>query len=228
MFQIEVKLYTYHDLDLVSIYQAGQIDFMTATRQILNSYARKETYRVRLLEPNQKKEEKYAGKPVRRYYHYYVNLSEEEDADAVRLINGIAPGYRNNFVKSLLRQYFCGFFTPAYSADGNTELFDEMSDLFQGNREERVIAKKKTVRDERIPKIGEEEGQPSVKAGRKPRKAQTAKFPNRPVPEPSVYNEPKKTEIHKSVPHTEESVPEDEDEISDFLEKITGAEFEEA
>ena len=39
--RIEIKLYSYHDLDLVSLYKTGRIAFPETTRQVLNSYARK-------------------------------------------------------------------------------------------------------------------------------------------------------------------------------------------
>lgn len=152
MFQIEVRLYTYHDLDLVSIYHTGQIDFPAVTLQILNAYARKEAYRVCLQEPNQKKIAKYASAPDKRFYHYYVDLYEDTDGDAVQLLSRITPGYRNNFIKSLLRQYLCGVFTPAYSTDGDTALFDEMSELFQAGRQSVSV----DSGSEHIPKIGEE------------------------------------------------------------------------
>ena len=45
--RIEIKLYSYHDLDLVSLYKTGRIAFPETTRQVLNSYARKEVYKVR-------------------------------------------------------------------------------------------------------------------------------------------------------------------------------------
>ena len=48
--KIEVKLYSYHDMDLVSLYKTGRVSFPETTRQILNSYANKEAYKVRLLE----------------------------------------------------------------------------------------------------------------------------------------------------------------------------------
>lgn len=51
--RIEIKLYSYHDLDLVSLYKTGRIAFPETTRQVLNSYARKEVYKVRPLPLNE-------------------------------------------------------------------------------------------------------------------------------------------------------------------------------
>ena len=45
-------------MDLVS-YIMGRIVFPETTRQILNSYANKEVYKVKLLKPNHKREQRY-------------------------------------------------------------------------------------------------------------------------------------------------------------------------
>lgn len=137
--KIEVKLYSYHDMDLVSLYKTGQVSFPETTRQILNSYANKEAYKVRLLETNIKRLSRYPSDSYRKYYHYHVVLDDKDDRDAVRLLKHITPGYRNNFIKAILRQYLCGAFIADYSIDGDTKFFDEMSRRFQGDREERDV-----------------------------------------------------------------------------------------
>lgn len=42
--KVEVKLYSYHDMDLVGLYKTGKVSFPETTRQVLNSYARGEVY----------------------------------------------------------------------------------------------------------------------------------------------------------------------------------------
>ncbi len=137
--KIEVKLYSYHDMDLVSLYKTGRVSFPETTRQILNSYANKEAYKVRLLEVDEKRLTRYPSDSYRKYYHYHVVLDEKDDADAVGLLKRITPGYRNNFIKAILRQYLCGVFISDYSINGDSKFFDEMSRRFQGDREERDI-----------------------------------------------------------------------------------------
>ena len=137
--KIEVKLYSYHDMDLVSLYKTGRVSFPETTRQILNSYANKEAYKVRLLEVDEKRLTRYPSDSYRKYYHNHVVLDEKDDADAVGLLKRITPGYRNNFIKAILRQYLCGVFISDYSINGDSKFFDEMSRRFQGDREERDI-----------------------------------------------------------------------------------------
>ena len=137
--RIEIKLYSYHDLDLVSLYKTGRIAFPETTRQVLNSYARKEVYKVRPLPLNENRAAKYPQKMYRKFYHYHVDLDSKEDADAIRLMKTITDGYRNNFIKSVLRQYLCGIFTEEYSKDGDARFFNEMSRRIQGDRDEKDI-----------------------------------------------------------------------------------------
>ena len=137
--RIEIKLYSYHDLDLVSLYKTGRIAFPETTRQVLNSYARKEVYKVRPLPLNENRAAKYPQKMYRKFYHYHVDLDNKEDADAIRLMRTITDGYRNNFIKSVLRQYLCGIFTEEYSKEDDARFFNEMSRRIQGDRDEKDI-----------------------------------------------------------------------------------------
>ena len=153
--KIEVKLYSYHDMDLVSLYKTGRVSFPETTRQILNSYANKEAYKVRLLEVDEKRLTRYPSDSYRKYYHYHVVLDEKDDADAVGLLKRITPGYRNNFIKAILRQYLCGVFISDYSINGDSKFFDEMSRRFQGDREERDIKlERKKKRKKQKPAVG--------------------------------------------------------------------------
>lgn len=141
--RIEIKLYSYHDMDLVGLYKTGQVVFPETTRQVLNAYARKEVFRVRLQHVNYKRMAKYPDDSYRKYYHYYVTLNEKTDKDAIALLNKITPGCRNSFIKVILRQYLCGVLLSAYSIDENPRLFREMASRFQGGREYRDIKEEK-------------------------------------------------------------------------------------
>ena len=137
--KIEVKLYSYHDMDLVSLYKSGRVAFPETTRQILNSYANKEVYKVKLLPVNKKREKKYPSDTYKKYYHYHINLDDNLDAKAISLLESITPGCRNNFIKVVLRQYICCEIPAGYSVSGDTKLFRSMARLFQGELNEREI-----------------------------------------------------------------------------------------
>lgn len=145
--KVEVKLYSYHDMDLVGLYKTGKVSFPETTRQVLNSYARGEVYKVKLLHTNDKRLAKYPKTSFRKYYHYHVVLDGKEDSDAISLLHKITPGYRNNFIKVVLRQYLCGVFLEEYCVNGDTSFFNEMSRKFQGGRDEKEIRQTKKERD---------------------------------------------------------------------------------
>ena len=120
--KLEVKLYFYHDLALVSLYRARKLCFSRATKLALKAFA--EGRRISIC-PDL---DTQAGPmvPVRRTYHFAVVLDEKEDEAVINYLGRIAPGYRNSFVKTLLR--YCIFeFPEEYFQEGkDKEKFDQM------------------------------------------------------------------------------------------------------
>lgn len=170
--RIEVKLYFYHDIDLVSLYKTGRIAFPATTKQVLNAYARKEIYKVKLLDVNQKRASKYPQEGYRKFFHYHIELDEEEDADAIELLQRITPGYRNNFIKAVLRQYICGEFSPEYLIDRDAEYLNERAKLFQSSKEEKEIRQKRRKKKtkERQKEERKKQGQKKEKGNEKEKK----------------------------------------------------------
>ena len=200
--RIEIKLYRYHDLDLVSLYKSGRIDFPETTRQILNAYARKEVFRVRPLDEDKSKgqnyNEWYSNTKNKRFTHYHIELDEEEDAEAILLLKQIRQGFRNNFIKTVLRQYLCGIIDPVFIIDGDVRFYNDMAHRFQAGRDEVDIrrTKRKNKVKEVIPKIGEEVKSKNKKkkigaAEQKPKKNDPE---NIEAEEAAVKPEPAKTE----------------------------------
>lgn len=126
--KIRIRLYHYHDLDLVSLYREGRISIPKAVKFTLNAFARKCYVR---LETVDKKCEKIA-KPV---YMFNIILDEKKDKDAIDLLNKIDKGYRNNFIKQLLRVYLCFVLPGCYTAQENLGYFSEREKGIFGERE---------------------------------------------------------------------------------------------
>lgn len=101
---LKVKLYNYHDLDLVCLYRYGQLDFRQAIRMVLNAYGRQYYFRLSAGPP-------VLEKAIRNSYTILVPLDEKQDIDALQVIRRISLGYRNNFVKTVLRGYL-GLYVP--------------------------------------------------------------------------------------------------------------------
>lgn len=128
--KIRIRLYHYHDLDLVSLYREGRLSIPKAVKYSLNAFAEKRYVR---LETNNKKCEKVA-RPV---YTFNIILNEKKDKKAIELLDKIDKGFRNNFMKQLLRVYL-GFALPeCYTTAGNIVYFSE--------REKEIFKERKTV-----------------------------------------------------------------------------------
>lgn len=125
--KIRVRLYHYHDLDLVSLYREGRLSVSKAAKIALNSFAQKKYF---IMEAKEKKAEKVA-KPV---YMFNIVLNEKKDRDAIELLNKIEKGYRNNFIKQLLRLYLRYEIPDSYISSENAGYFIEREKGLSGER----------------------------------------------------------------------------------------------
>ena len=125
--KIRVRLYHYHDLDLVSLYREGRLSVSKAAKIALNSFAQKKYF---IMEAKEKKAEKVA-KPV---YMFNIVLNEKKDRDAIELLNKIEKGYRNNFIKQLLRLYLRYEIPDCYISSENAGYFIEREKGLSGER----------------------------------------------------------------------------------------------
>ena len=116
--ELEVKLYYYHDLDLISIYRQGALWFQKATVLALKAFCEQKYIRLKSSEPCRKL-------ALRRTYRYRIYLTEAKDAEVISLLNRIQPGHRNSFIKTVLRQYFCEFPADYFKDPADKAFFDE-------------------------------------------------------------------------------------------------------
>ena len=116
--RIEVRLYHFHDLDLVSLYRIGAVRFSKATIMALNAFARKEYFRFAIGEPSKELRSRHV-------YRYFIVLKEGVDDPAIELLSEIAQGYRNNFIKTILRQYLCAPIPDVYLHDITKRVYFE-------------------------------------------------------------------------------------------------------
>ena len=161
--KIRIRLYHYHDLDLVSLYREGRLSIPKAVKYSLNAFAEKRYVR---LETNNKKCEKVA-RPV---YTFNIILNEKKDKKAIELLDKIDKGFRNNFMKQLLRVYL-GFAMPdCYTSAENLAYFLEREkEIF---KERKTVpapavrnAKKKTVPEGSSPQASESAAPPAAVKG---------------------------------------------------------------
>lgn len=93
-----VRLYRQHDLDLIALHKNKDFCLTTAIRKSLDAYVNKK--QLSILAPNSILEEK-----VPRQIQIIVRFDDHKDAKAIEWIKTIKSGYRNSFIKNLLRGY---------------------------------------------------------------------------------------------------------------------------
>ena len=131
--EFEVKLYYYHDLDLISIYRQGSLWFQKATVLALRAFCEQKYIRLKSSEPCRKL-------ALRRMYRYRIYLTEAKDAEVIALLERIQPGHRNNFIKTVLRQYFCEFPVDYFKDPADKAFFDQCTASMHSMHDAELIA----------------------------------------------------------------------------------------
>ena len=131
MKKIEVKLYYYHDIDLVSIYRSADISFPDATKKALKAYAEGKAFKIKVGE----KKEKRTHEIYKKCFHYYIALNEEKDKEIIELLNNITFGYRNNFIKTVLRHYLGCELSAEYLTNNDQAFLDRRAEILAAGKE---------------------------------------------------------------------------------------------
>ena len=131
MKKIEVKLYYYHDIDLVSIYRSADISFPDATKKALKAYAEGKAFKIKVGE----KKEKKTHEIYKKCFHYYIALNEEKDKEIIELLNNITFGYRNNFIKTVLRHYLGCELSAEYLTNNDQAFLDRRAEILAAGKE---------------------------------------------------------------------------------------------
>ena len=131
MKKIEVKLYYYHDIDLVSIYRSADISFPDATKKALKAYAEGKAFKIKVGE----KKEKRTHEIYKKCFHYYIALNEEKDKEIIELLSNITFGYRNNFIKTVLRHYLGCELSAEYLTNNDQAFLDRRAEILAAGKE---------------------------------------------------------------------------------------------
>lgn len=128
--KILLRLYNPHDIDLISLMSRHQMDIVKAIYCAITAFAKKESFVIKI--PPLREQ----TLNPRRIYSRHLILDSEKDKKVVQLLDAIDPGYRNNFLKNILRLYL---FHPAteifFSDKRNIAIFEEHYQcLTQGKR----------------------------------------------------------------------------------------------
>lgn len=131
--QIEVKMYYYHDLDLVSLYRNGCANFRVASKEALKAFTDGRIFRFTCSAPCRN----LKARPV---YRFYIKLDESKDASIIQMLGRIQKGYRNSFIKMVLRLYLCAPVPPEYVlTDEDANYFTNLQAALQAGKPTQAI-----------------------------------------------------------------------------------------
>ena len=129
-----IRLYTYHDLDLVTFTLTHDFDIRRAIYCALKAFSKGEAFLIQI-PPAVRSVAKF-----QRYYTKILILDTEDDQDVIDLLNLVEPGRRNNFIKNLLRLYLAYPFSEYFFKDEKSlKLFESKLEPFRtGKRQVRA------------------------------------------------------------------------------------------
>lgn len=126
-----IRLYRLHDLDLITFVETHEFNLVKAVYSALSAFSKDEAFVIEI--PPRRVEDL---PQLKRVYVKALTLDEETDAKAIEIMNKIAPGYRNNFFKNLLRQYLCNPMSEEFllNQDDANFFYDKFSIFREGRR----------------------------------------------------------------------------------------------
>ena len=95
-----IRLYQRHDMDLITFCELYEVSFARAAYCVLKSFVKGETFVLAI--PSKKMN---SDDELKHLYHKKLILDTEKDKDVIALLENVLPGYKNSFIKNLLRQY---------------------------------------------------------------------------------------------------------------------------
>lgn len=117
--KILLRFYNPHDIDLISLMIRHQMDIIKAVYCAVTSFANKESFVIRIPPLRE------CNLESKRVYSKHLILDLEKDQKVIQLLDRIKPGYRNNFLKNILRLYLFYPATETFCINAeNLELFE--------------------------------------------------------------------------------------------------------
>ena len=128
-----LRFYPHHDLDLVTFMTSHDFSVTSAAYSALSAFVRGELFAIDVPEIEEKPNSQGEVKR-KRVYRKSLVLDTEKDAAVIALLDSINEGYRNCFIKHLLRLYLCYPFSPAFLNENAPVNVPEMFAVFRKDR----------------------------------------------------------------------------------------------
>lgn len=126
----KVRFYKAHDLDLITYMASHTINIRMTLYYVFRAYCNGQVVGIRIPDHTGQKPSEY-----KKIYYTDLSLDTEKDKKMIQFMEGIKPGFRNNFLKNLLRQYLCSPLVEDFLVDPADYLeVKQTTSLLQGNR----------------------------------------------------------------------------------------------
>ena len=139
-----LRFYRIHDLDLITLIETHEINIVKTIYTVLTAYSEGEVFVIDI--PPKRMEEL---PKLSRVYTKKMILDEETDTKAIRVMEKINKGYRNNFLKNLLRLYLCCPLSELFLNDAQDMQY--FSDSFSVFKTGKKIVRAGRIRKRKIP-----------------------------------------------------------------------------
>lgn len=134
-------MYKVHDLDLITYMMSYEFNIAHAAYCALKAFAKHDLF---IIKTPPRAPVTIQMDDIKHVYRKTMTLYEDRDPEVIELLDMIKNGYKNNFIKNILRQYLCIPLTPSFLRDPqDMDVFSEYFHIFRDGKREAAAGLKK-------------------------------------------------------------------------------------
>ena len=136
-----ISMYKVHDLDLITYMMSYEFNIAHAAYCALKAFAKHDLF---IIKTPPRAPVSIQMDDIKHVYRKTMTLYEDRDPEVIALLDMIKNGYKNNFIKNILRQYLCIPLTPSFLKDPqDMDVFSEYFHIFREGKREAAAGLKK-------------------------------------------------------------------------------------
>lgn len=136
-----ISMYKVHDLDLITYMMSYEFNIAHAAYCALKAFAKHDLF---IIKTPPRAPVTIQMDDIKHVYRKTMTLYEDRDPEVIELLDMIKNGYKNNFIKNILRQYLCIPLTPSFLRDPqDMDVFSEYFHIFREGKREAAAGLKK-------------------------------------------------------------------------------------
>lgn len=136
-----ISMYKVHDLDLITYMMSYEFNIAHAAYCALKAFAKHDLF---IIKTPPRAPVTIQMDDIKHVYRKTMTLYEDRDPEVIELLDMIKNGYKNNFIKNILRQYLCIPLTPSFLRNPqDMDVFSEYFHIFREGKREAAAGLKK-------------------------------------------------------------------------------------